>query len=324
MEIKKEIEKEVEKISDQTEKAIKKSWKTKKNVLILSSVLVLISLIAGFASIGLLAYKTTPPTKGIVHWATGVFPYPAAIVNQDIIRYSDWEREYLRMQAFVDSTDQKVDSQAIEDNVFEKLIHEALVKQIAKKNDIHLTNEEVDTEIAAVQQELASSDTTLEAVVQQEYGWTVDEFRKVFIEPSMLESKVLKSLIDKRVAEVYSALDAGESFEDLAKKYSDDTGSAENGGSLGLAVKGSFVPEFEEAALALEPGEVSDPVESQFGVHIIKLVQIVPANEAEGTPMQFEAKHILISRAVFDDALTDFTDNSRVWRFLSFASADAQ
>jgi len=60
------------------------------------------------------------------------------------------------------------------------------------------------------------------------------------------------------------------SFEDAARKYSQD-GSRQGGGDLGWTKRGKFVPEFEAAAYNLEPGELSDIVESEFGYHIIKL-----------------------------------------------------
>ena len=65
---------------------------------------------------------------------------------------------------------------------------------------------------------------------------------------------------------------AGAKFEDLAKKNSKDTGSAENGGDLDWAKPGTYVPEFSAALQKLKPGEMTDtPVKTQFGYHIIKL-----------------------------------------------------
>ncbi len=63
----------------------------------------------------------------------------------------------------------------------------------------------------------------------------------------------------------------GEKFEDVARAESADSASATNGGSLGSGGKGRFVPAFETAAYALKPGEISQPVLTQFGYHIIKL-----------------------------------------------------
>jgi peptidyl-prolyl cis-trans isomerase D len=64
---------------------------------------------------------------------------------------------------------------------------------------------------------------------------------------------------------------AGEKFEDIAKSESADSGSALQGGDLGQTPKGRFVPDFEKAAYALKPGEISQPVLTQFGYHIIRL-----------------------------------------------------
>lgn len=76
----------------------------------------------------------------------------------------------------------------------------------------------------------------------------------------------------------------GADFAMLAKEHSGDAGSKEKGGMLGYFGKGQMVPQFEQAAFALKPGEVSDPVKSQFGWHIIKV-----ENRRQKPPPKFEA-----------------------------------
>ena len=68
-------------------------------------------------------------------------------------------------------------------------------------------------------------------------------------------------------------IEAGEDFAALAARYSQDGGTAQNGGSLGSLERGGLVAAFEEVAFALEPGEISDPVETVYGVHVIRLDQ---------------------------------------------------
>lgn len=84
---------------------------------------------------------------------------------------------------------------------------------------------------------------------------------------------------------VKEELGQGKSFEDLAKQYSEDTGSKEKGGDLGYFTAGKMVKEFEDAAYKMKKDEVSEPVKSQFGYHIIKVTDIKeqkPFDEVKG------------------------------------------
>ncbi len=81
-----------------------------------------------------------------------------------------------------------------------------------------------------------------------------------------------------RINAVADRLAQGEAFADLAKEASQDPGSAKNGGDLGFFGKGVMDPAFEAAAFSLQAGEVSQPVRSNFGFHLIKLTEIKPAD----------------------------------------------
>jgi peptidyl-prolyl cis-trans isomerase SurA len=87
-------------------------------------------------------------------------------------------------------------------------------------------------------------------------------------------SKEQKDKVRQQLSEMRQRILKGEvSFQELAKEYSEDPGSAANGGELGFWKRGELAPQFEATALRLKPGEISNPVETEFGFHMIQLIE---------------------------------------------------
>ena len=102
------------------------------------------------------------------------------------------------------------------------------------------------------------------------------------IEPSVDAESQAKALIDS----LKQVVQNGSDFAELAEQFSQDPGSGKRGGKLGWTKRGDFVPAFEEAAFNLKAGQISDPVKTQFGYHIVLL------NERQGE--KINTSHILI------------------------------
>ena len=133
-----------------------------------------------------------------------------------------------------------------------------------------------------------------------------DTHKKLFERPGTAKVSILviprtvtsadSAAVRNHALAVRARILGGEKFEDVAKTESADSGSAVNGGALGRGPKGRFVPAFETAAAALKPGEISQPVLTQFGYHLIRL------DEKKGDTLTIH--HILFRIQQSDSAAT--------------------
>ncbi|MBM1220679.1 peptidylprolyl isomerase [Ponticoccus sp. SC2-23] len=112
---------------------------------------------------------------------------------------------------------------------------------------------------------------------------------------------------------VISRLEAGEDFAELARELSTDFGSGANGGDLGWFGTGVMVPPFEEAVLSLEEGEVSSPVETQFGFHIVTLKETRDVTPPALDQVRAELEAELRQRAI-QDRLASLLDSAEIAR----------
>ncbi|MBI1287746.1 MAG: peptidylprolyl isomerase [Flavobacteriales bacterium] len=112
------------------------------------------------------------------------------------------------------------------------------------------------------------------------------------------EARETNKKAQEKIMEVKALLDKGENFEDLAKKYSEDRGSSAKGGELPRFGTGRMVPEFEEAAFALKKdGDISEPILTDYGWHIIKRLERYPVPSMEDMEKELRVKVAKDSRS---------------------------
>ena len=165
------------------------------------------------------------------------------------------------------------------------------------------TEEQVSLEYVLLAADQLASEQTVQADDIAEYyqanqaSYTTEEKRRV--SHILLEFTPDREAAVQKMSEVQAALEAGEAFADVAKRFSNDTFSAENGGDLDFITAGMMDPAFDAAAFALRAeGDVSEVVETEFGLHLIQLTALVPqqvtplsdvANDIEATLRQEKA-----------------------------------
>lgn len=130
-------------------------------------------------------------------------------------------------------------------------------------------------DVNQIRQNLQISDAQLKA----QYDKNIQDYQvpnRVHVEHVLL-STVRKTdaeveELKKRADDILAQAKKGANFEDLAKKYSEDPGTKDKGGDLGWIIQGQTVPEFERAAFSLPKGSISDVIKTQYGFHIIKII----------------------------------------------------
>ena len=179
-----------------------------------------------------------------------------------------------------------------------------------ENTDFFMTEEQIDVEYIAIDvDDIADSIVFNDEDLKEYYEDNIERFvsneerrsRHILIATDEQDSEA--SALDL-VTSIKNRLSEGEAFEILAKEFSSDPGSAENGGDLGWAERGLFVPEFDETLFNLEINQISEPVKTQFGYHIIQLNELkigIQQNFDEiENDLRFEYSRLLAEETLFD------------------------
>jgi foldase protein PrsA len=125
-----------------------------------------------------------------------------------------------------------------------------------------------------------------------------EENRYLFDQAEEVEARHILVESEELVNELAAMLADGDDFVALAAVYSMDQSNKDNGGYLGFFSRGMMVEEFEEAAFALEVGEISEPVQTNFGFHLIELLGRKEASEADFDTVSEQVREALIEEQI--------------------------
>jgi len=243
--------------------------------------------------IGIYKYKINDPVTRIT---ARIIPYPAAVVQGRIVTMDAYFRNYQYISKFYSSTQQTgVDYGTVRSQIISQLLDNELMKSQAKKYGVSVKESDVTNAYSDVVAQNGGEDE-VKKVLNDLYGLNVSDFKQL-IADQILEQKLQEAVpfqihashilirVDQSAAQkdvdaakvkidkVSADIKGGADFVAEAKQYSEDTGSATNGGDLGFFSRGQMDGDFEKVAFSTPVGQVSEPFRTQFGWHVLKVLE---------------------------------------------------
>ena len=228
-----------------------------------------------------------------------------AKVNKGAVTESDFLREVGRIPEWARSQFETGDGK---EKFLDELIKKELIYQHAKKmrldnNEEYLEKVREFEKLTLVALSLKKEVDDKVRVDENEVRTFFDENQEKFTVGTQIKASHILVKTEDEAKKAYERIMSGEKFEAVAKEVSIDKGSADNGGDLGFFGRGRMVPEFERAALSLKTGEVSQPVKTRFGYHIIKQTDI-----KMGDPASYEQSKEAIQRELVNQKRKKYFD----------------
>ncbi len=216
--------------------------------------------LSGFSDVEYEALQTNELTQNQIkyNFLDSAFITPSALKRVQLLNDQKRQFSYILLSVKEHSKNVKVNSKSVKE-FYESQKKAFFEPQKVKVDFVELSFKQVAKNIEV------SEDELFNFYEDESVRFTTEEERKA--QHILVESKILA---DSIVAEIK----AGGDFTELAIKHSIDTGSKDNGGDLGFFGLGVMVPEFESKVFSMRVGEVSVPVKTDFGYHIIKLTEI--------------------------------------------------
>jgi hypothetical protein len=288
------------------------------------SVAILIIAIIGFFSFCILELYKFQSTSTFIYGVTQVVPFPVMIIdNRQIVSYNDYLFE-LRHYIHYYETQQHTDFQtkagqqqlaAFKRRSLDEVLQKTYVQQLADKNNVLVSEHDIDAAVALVrtQNHLGANDHVFQSVLNEFWGWSVDDFRRE-LRGELLAQKVVDKLDTRthaRANQTLAKLEQGTDFAVTAKEISDDQATKANGGDYGSLIDHTNIqlsPQVLDVLFKLQPGQYSTIINSGYSLEIVKVVEV------QGT--QVHAAHISFNFQPINTYTNQQSTNQHVLRLI--------
>jgi hypothetical protein len=295
-----------------------------KHRIVLVSTAIFIVLLIGFASYCTLSLYKFKSSSTFMYRVTQVVPFPIAHSKAGFVSYESYLFE-LRHYVHYYETQQKTNFddptnqgqlETYRKQALDKVVNDAYVKELASKNSVSVTNQEVDAAIATVRNEnrLGTSDKVFEDVLREFWGWSINDFRRA-LRQQLLAQKVVNRLdtdAHSKAEAALAELNGGANFADIAKKYSDDDVTKNSGGDFGAPIDKNnkeLSATTTTALYNLKAGQVSDILDIGYALEIVKNTG-TEGDKAKGA-------HIIIKFKDINEFIKPLQDEQKATRFIN-------
>jgi hypothetical protein len=278
---------------------------SKRRIIVISSVLLVIAIV-GFVGYCLTALYKTQSTSTFTYGITQVLPFPVAKAGDSWVSYESYLFELRHTMHYYESqqhedfgTDSgKKHLEELKRQALNRVINDAYIKQLARQKHVSVSMAEVNDEVALVrsQNRLGSNDQVFRSVLSEFWGWTTRDFERQ-LRQQLLTQKVTAEMntdTRARAEATLISLKSGSDFATLAKQVSDDTSTKANGGDYGVAIDKSnrdIAPQVSNALFNLPAGKYSEIINAGYGLEIVKVLS-VEGDKAHGAHIVFNFKPI--------------------------------
>jgi len=284
---------------------------SKHRIVIVTTTLFLLAVV-GFFTYSTLALYRLQTTSTFMYRVTQVIPFPIARSGDQFVAYENYLFE-LRHYMHYYETQQKLDFNSkdgkdqlneFKHRALDKIVNDAYVKRLAKEHNISVSDKDVQEQIDIVrnQNRLGGSDRVFDDVLKDYWGWSEDDFRRS-LRQQLLAQKVAATLDTDTTTRANNALQelkGGADFAAVAKKYSDDTNTKDNGGELGFQIDKAnrdLAAQTTDALFKLKPGQTSEIVNIGYALEIVKTL--------DNTGDRVRGAHILFNFKDINDYIND-------------------